>query len=247
LNEELPLPEFIELTSELNPEFRITVPLDSIGIFSLEIPVGNYHVKSADSHTNVFNNSGNGNQLRIVNPKSNVLIVDKKHSGIRQEFQFTTLPTPDQLIGKNGLLNSFKSRDETVVDEFIKTYKDYFNISNVSLALIKENEIVYSNDYGYANAINETSLGEDHVWQVASITKSIFAYIVMRLADKEIIDLDKPLYEYLHFDQIKHNEGYELITARIVLSHQSGLPNWAWGGTGGWEYGSRGKHHKKDN
>ena len=31
----------------------------------------------------------------------------------------------------------------------------------------------------------------------ASLSKSLFAYIVMQLADKGLIDLDKPLYTYL--------------------------------------------------
>ena len=49
----------------------------------------------------------------------------------------------------------------------------------------------------------------------------------MRLVEKGIIDLDKPLYKYLPFEDVSHDKRYKLITARLVLSHQSGFPNWA--------------------
>jgi CubicO group peptidase (beta-lactamase class C family) len=50
----------------------------------------------------------------------------------------------------------------------------------------------------------------------------------LRLYEKGIIDLDKPLYEYLPFKSIEKFEYSKLLTARIVLSHKTGLPNWGW-------------------
>ncbi|MFC2138646.1 serine hydrolase domain-containing protein, partial [Bacteroidota bacterium] len=47
-----------------------------------------------------------------------------------------------------------------------------------------------------------------------------------RLVEKGIIDLDKPLYQYLPFEEIAHDKRYALITARHVLCHQTGFPNW---------------------
>jgi CubicO group peptidase (beta-lactamase class C family) len=84
--------------------------------------------------------------------------------------------------------------------------------------------------------------GETMIYQAASISKAFFSYIVMRLVDKGVIDLDKPLYEYTDnivpprfHDAIAGNptasaqnaEWAKLITARICLTHASGLPNWA--------------------
>ena len=47
----------------------------------------------------------------------------------------------------------------------------------------------------------------------------------MRLYERGIIDLDKPLYQYLPHQQID-DDRYKLITARHVLSHQTGMSNW---------------------
>lgn len=52
------------------------------------------------------------------------------------------------------------------------------------------------------------------------------AYLVMKMVEQGILDLDKPLYAYLPYPDISHDDRYQLITARMVLSHTSGFPNW---------------------
>ena len=63
-------------------------------------------------------------------------------------------------------------------------------------------------------------------FQAASLTKVIAAYTFFRLLDKGLIELDKPLASYYTYDRLKNTLGGEKITARMVLSHQSGLLNW---------------------
>ena len=64
------------------------------------------------------------------------------------------------------------------------------------------------------------------IFEAASLSKPVFAYMVLRLADRGEFDLDRPLYEMLEYPRIAHDERYKRITARIVLSHGTGLPNW---------------------
>jgi CubicO group peptidase (beta-lactamase class C family) len=68
----------------------------------------------------------------------------------------------------------------------------------------------------------------------ASLTKAVFAYLVLQLADKRLLDLDKPVYQYLpkplpeypDYTDLATDPRYQRITARRLLSHTSGLPNW---------------------
>lgn len=48
----------------------------------------------------------------------------------------------------------------------------------------------------------------------------------MKMVEQGILDLDQPLYTYLPYPDIAHDDRYKLITARMVLSHTSGFPNW---------------------
>lgn len=65
------------------------------------------------------------------------------------------------------------------------------------------------------------------VFQAASLSKPVLAYIVMRMSDRGEIDLDRPLAEYTDIERFVNKELARMLTARIVLSHATGLPNWA--------------------
>lgn len=80
------------------------------------------------------------------------------------------------------------------------------------------------------------------IFQAASISKALFAYIVMRLVDRGVLNLDKPLYKYTRKVDSRFCNAFEskaenkenirrakMLTARIVLNHRTGLPNWAKG------------------
>ena len=64
------------------------------------------------------------------------------------------------------------------------------------------------------------------LFEAASITKPVFSFAVHRLSDRGAIDLDKPLYLYLPYPDIAYDERYKLMTARHVLTHRTGFPNW---------------------
>ena len=70
-------------------------------------------------------------------------------------------------------------------------------------------------------------IDEQSIFQAASLSKPLFAYIVMRMVDRGEIDLDTPVAEYTDIDRFDDPEMARRITPRIVLSHQTGLPNWA--------------------
>jgi CubicO group peptidase (beta-lactamase class C family) len=64
------------------------------------------------------------------------------------------------------------------------------------------------------------------VFEAASLSKPVFAYLVLRLADRGELDLDRPLADMLRYPRVAHDERARRITARMVLGHGTGLPNW---------------------
>jgi CubicO group peptidase (beta-lactamase class C family) len=68
----------------------------------------------------------------------------------------------------------------------------------------------------------------------ASLSKAAFATVVMRLVQEDVLDLDKPIYQYLpkplpeyrRYADLQGDDRYKKLTLRILLSHTSGFPNW---------------------
>lgn len=63
-------------------------------------------------------------------------------------------------------------------------------------------------------------------FQAASLTKVVTAYVFFKLYDQKKIALDTPLYTYYRYDRIADNPQAQKITARMVLTHRTGLHNW---------------------
>lgn len=64
------------------------------------------------------------------------------------------------------------------------------------------------------------------IFKVASLTKPIFALVTLKLIDKGLLDLDEPLYKYWIDPDIINDKQYKKLTPKLILTHQSGFPNW---------------------
>jgi len=100
------------------------------------------------------------------------------------------------------------------------------SLPGVSIAVVEDGDVVWSHVVGVANAKTQDPLREDSSFEAASMSKPVFAYVVMRLVDEKLIDLDRPLVQYRRPDWFTSDPNIELITARDVLRHSTGLPNW---------------------
>jgi CubicO group peptidase (beta-lactamase class C family) len=120
------------------------------------------------------------------------------------------------------------------LEAFIEQTMAKANVAGLSCAIINDNEVVYRRTFGYKDQRAGLTADEETVFSAASLSKPVFAYLMMLLVEEDVIDLDKPLYEYLAdplhtypaYADLKADERYKLITTRHVLSHSTGFPNW---------------------
>jgi CubicO group peptidase (beta-lactamase class C family) len=116
------------------------------------------------------------------------------------------------------------------------------NVSGLGISVFNKNKPVFSVAFGLSNVPQKDSLKTSSVLYGASFSKAVFAYIVMQLVQEKIIDLDKPLGEYLSrplveykfsnprkgYQDLANDERYKKITGRMCLDHTTGFPNWRW-------------------
>ena len=130
----------------------------------------------------------------------------------------------DKLI-KISRLIGFKVSSKKL-DEFVESKIRELNIPGISLAVINDGKVIYHKTVGFANLQGNLAVNSNTIFEGASISKPVFAYFVMTFVDDGLLELDTPLYKYLPYPDIAHDERYKKITARMVLSHRTGFPNW---------------------
>ncbi|MGX5817101.1 serine hydrolase [Chitinophaga lutea] len=100
-------------------------------------------------------------------------------------------------------------------------------IPGLSAAWIEDGRIVWRHNYGVMQATDKTPVTDSTLFEAASLTKVVTAYAALQLVDEGKLQLDTPLYRYLgnHY-QIGNDPRIEGVTARRVLTHSAGFPNW---------------------
>lgn len=130
-----------------------------------------------------------------------------------------TMLHPIRQADQNTLLNLFTSHLDKRIPELMKTYQ----IPGTSIALVKNNSIVWSQAYGFADIEDGRRMTTNTICRVQSISKPITAWGVMKLVESGEIDLDIPISRYLNNWQLPESEFSGDITVRQLLSHTAGM------------------------
>lgn len=99
-------------------------------------------------------------------------------------------------------------------------------VPGLSALLLRDNKVFWQRAFGVTNAETKQPVTPDTIFEAASLSKPVFAYGVLKLADAGKLDLDAPLVKYLPGAYVENDERLNQITARMVLSHRTGFPNW---------------------
>ena len=98
-------------------------------------------------------------------------------------------------------------------------------VPGLAIAVVRDGRIDWQESFGVRDAAGSSRVDENTIFEAASLSKPVFAYAVLKLADAGQIDLDAPLTKYLPGDYVE-DPRLKAITPRIVMSHRTGFPNW---------------------
>jgi len=97
------------------------------------------------------------------------------------------------------------------------------DIPGLSIALIRNGQIVWTEGFGVTNVITDKPVTPGTVFEVASISKVVTAYTALRLVEQGKLSLDEPLNAYLSEPWLPPSDYADRITLRHLASHSSGL------------------------
>ena len=99
-------------------------------------------------------------------------------------------------------------------------------VPGLEIALIRNGKTTWIHAFGVKDAKTNQAVSNETTFEAASLGKPVFAYAVLKLVDQGKLSLDVPLTTYLPKPYIADDPRLSKITARLILSHRSGFPNW---------------------
>jgi CubicO group peptidase (beta-lactamase class C family) len=145
-----------------------------------------------------------------------LLVAFKQNPGTRsargESKRESYLPVQDK--------NTIQLPDQEKIKEWLTTYK----VPAVGVATLENGKVKQVKVIGQ---LEENKAAPDNtIFNVASLTKPVVAILTLKLVEAGKLTLDEPLSSYWLDPDIKDNPFHTLLTARIILSHQTGFPNW---------------------
>jgi len=107
----------------------------------------------------------------------------------------------------------------------VEKLMEQYHVPGMGVTVIEAGKPVFSGVYGCRDD-KGTAMTEDTLFECASLTKSLFATLVMRLAEQGRLELEKPVAEQYEHEHWSADPRYLNVTPLHCLSHGTGFPNW---------------------
>ena len=115
------------------------------------------------------------------------------------------------------------------IDRKITRYLRQWAIKGASLAITRNDSLVYAKGYGWADEDQQIPMGPGHLLRMASVSKLVTAAAIMRLCDKGLLSLDTPVFGETGiladepYAAVIKDRNFAKITVEHLLRHQSGF------------------------
>jgi len=112
-----------------------------------------------------------------------------------------------------------------IIDVWIDAEVDYKDIPGISVGIVYDQNLIWSNGYGYAHVDKKAAAAPNTIYSICSISKLFTSISIMKLRDEGKLRLDDPVRKHLPWFNIrdKFPDARE-VTIRGILTHSSGLP-----------------------
>ena len=139
-----------------------------------------------------------------------------------KEWKLSTSFSFDHKVFKTQITEKSIFDDNAEIEKWIKENK----VPTLGLGVIENGQLKQIKVFG--EIAKKVSAPYNTIFNVASLTKPVTAMIALRLISLGKWKLDEPVYKYWTDPDIASDPRNRLLTTRIILSHQTGFPNWRW-------------------
>ncbi len=112
-----------------------------------------------------------------------------------------------------------------LIDVWLAAQHSYDNLPGISVAVVKDQEVIWSRGYGYADLDRQVRATPETKYSICSISKLFTSVAIMRLYEEGKLRLDDEIHTHLPWFDLKQQYPESgPITIRSLLTHSSGLP-----------------------
>jgi CubicO group peptidase (beta-lactamase class C family) len=123
-----------------------------------------------------------------------------------------------------GITRGDYTATQAYITELIKHSMAKSKVTGLSIALVDDQRVVWSQGFGYADLERNVPATADTLYRVASISKLFTNMAAMQLTERGLLDIDQPVQKYLPAFAPPSRQPHSVITPRQLMTHHSGLP-----------------------
>lgn len=138
---------------------------------------------------------------------------------MRKQFQYTLLFFTFFVLVFCATSRSQPAKVEAEINEMMKE----LDVVGLSVAVVKKGKIIYNHSFGLKDMASNEPLRNDHIFRIASISKSFSATAIMQLVDAGKLSLDDDFSKLVGFTVRNPKFPQTVITLRMVLSHTASI------------------------
>lgn len=127
--------------------------------------------------------------------------------------------------GNDEVQNTDDAIDVAKFTNLIEAEQTINKVPGLQLVYKKKGQL-FTYTKGVKNVNTNENIDANTVFQAASMSKVVAAYVFLKLVDKGVLNLDVPLSQYYKYNRLVQNANNLSVTARHVLLHTSGFVNW---------------------
>ena len=121
------------------------------------------------------------------------------------------------------LFSAFAQAQPEKAETGIKAIMQEIPVMGLSVAVVKNNKIIYAQSFGTKSRENNAPLTNDCIFRIASISKSFSATSIMQLAERKKLSIDQDVSELIGFKVRNPKFPETVITLRLMMSHLSSI------------------------
>ncbi|NME72765.1 serine hydrolase domain-containing protein [Flammeovirga aprica] len=100
-------------------------------------------------------------------------------------------------VGFSQTFNSIKTETKSVIDSIFNAKIEKKKAVGMSIAIVDNGKIVYSNGYGFSNREKGIKANDQSSYRIGSITKSFTALSLLKLQEEQKLSIADPIQKYI--------------------------------------------------